>query len=62
MNSKVYGFLGLLTALVIGGCSYLPSRNIDLESFRNLVNNAKCADISNKMYLIDDQMVFWDRQ
>lgn len=34
----------------------------DLESFRELARNAACADIGNRLFLIDKKLVFWDRQ
>jgi hypothetical protein len=35
---------------------------INLEPFRELARNASCADIRNRLFLIDRQLVFWDRQ
>ena len=33
--------------------------SIELNIFRNIARNATCADITNKLFLIDNQMVFW---
>ena len=32
---------------------------IDLDNFRDMANNASCADVTNKLFVIDNQMVFW---
>ena len=33
--------------------------SIELKNFRNIARNATCADKTNKLFLIDNQMVFW---
>jgi len=33
--------------------------SIELDVFRNMASNATCSDISNKLFVIDNQMVFW---
>lgn len=33
--------------------------SIDLDVFRNMASNATCSDIDNKLYIIDNQLVFW---
>ena len=33
--------------------------SIDLDEFRNMASNATCSDITNKMFVIDNQIVFW---
>jgi hypothetical protein len=39
-----------------------PARQtIDLEPFKSLARGASCADKSNRLFLIDDRLVFWDR-
>ena len=32
---------------------------IELNIFKNMAKNASCADITNKLFVIDNQMVFW---
>jgi hypothetical protein len=34
---------------------------ISLEPFRALARNSTCADKKNRLFLIDEQIVFWDR-
>lgn len=35
---------------------------ISLEPFRELARKADCADVQNRLFLIDGQVVFWDRE
>jgi hypothetical protein len=34
---------------------------IDLEPFRALARASDCADKANRLFVIDDRLVFWDR-
>jgi hypothetical protein len=36
--------------------------DFDLEPFRELARDASCANIVNRLFLIDREMVFWDRR
>jgi hypothetical protein len=33
--------------------------SIGLDVFKNMASNATCSDITNKLFVIDNQMVFW---
>jgi len=33
--------------------------SIELDIFKNLARNATCSDITNELFVIDNQMVFW---
>jgi len=35
---------------------------INLEPFRELARNESCADVRNRLFLIDRRMVFWTRE
>jgi len=35
--------------------------NIDLEPFKKLAHESSCADVNNRLFLIDNRFVFWDR-
>jgi hypothetical protein len=35
---------------------------VNLEPFRELARNASCADVRNRLFLIDQRLVFWDRE
>lgn len=35
---------------------------VNLEPFRDLAMNASCADKVNRLFLIDEHLVFWDRE
>ncbi|MFX0198368.1 MAG: hypothetical protein ACFFCW_19795 [Candidatus Hodarchaeota archaeon] len=50
--------LFIATLVMVSTCH----KPIDLEPFKELARNADCADISNRLFLIDKKMVFWDRQ
>jgi len=41
--------------------SHSVKQNIDLEPFKALARSSSCADKSNRLFLIDDRLVFWDR-
>jgi hypothetical protein len=43
-----------------GGIAIRPA--IDLEPFRELARNADCADTRNRLFLIDQRLVFWTRE
>jgi hypothetical protein len=49
--------------LLVAGCTPTPagpSSAVDLEPFMALAKAAGCADTRNRLYLIDDQLVFRD--
>ena len=53
----------LLTMLFLTRCVWIPFQRqsgIDLTAFEQLARNEPCADIRNQLFLIDDQLVFWD--
>lgn len=33
--------------------------SIELDEFQNMAINATCSDIANKLFVIDNQLVFW---
>jgi len=52
-------------AMGIGGCGGSPreaSPEVDLSPFRDLARSSDCTDIKNRLFLIDDTLVLWDRQ
>ncbi|MEE8186463.1 MAG: hypothetical protein V3T99_02235 [Nitrososphaerales archaeon] len=48
--------------LMIGVFSCEDDNGINLELFRELARNTSCATITNRLFLIDEEMVFWDRR
>ena len=56
----------LLVALCMStGCTDSPAEapaDVDLEPFISLARNSDCADVRNRLFLIDEQVVFWDRE
>jgi hypothetical protein len=56
----------LLLALGIAGCSgpskETPPPTVDLSPFREVARSSECADIKNRLFLIDGTLVLWDRQ
>jgi len=49
----------LLLLLWCGACE--SHSGVDLGPFRKMARAGACADIRNNLFLIDDQLVFWDR-
>jgi hypothetical protein len=48
---------------VLAGCvwiSFGSSSAVDLAPFKAMAANGSCADVRNRLFLIDDQWVFWD--
>jgi hypothetical protein len=35
---------------------------VNLEPFKKLARESSCADVRNRLFLIDNRMVFWDRE
>jgi len=72
-NSRAFILLLFVVALV--GCSNdnpnestsardtppISEHMIDLEPFKALARGSSCADRSNRLFLIDDRLVFWNR-
>jgi hypothetical protein len=58
-------FTVLLTAiLLIAGCGSDPTgppQAPDLEAFKAMARAADCADLRNRLFLIDGSLVFWDK-
>ncbi len=55
----------LSTALLLlascAGTSIEPRSTVDLAPFQKMAGPSPCADRRNRLFLIDDQWVFWDR-
>ena len=65
--SKAQMFILLVAlAAVAPGCLDDEPREgtpeVNLEPFRALARASDCADVTNRMFLIDRKLVFWDRQ
>lgn len=56
----------LLLTLSFAGCSgpskEAPPPTVDLSPFREAARASECADIKNRLFLIDGTLVLWDRQ
>jgi len=54
----------VITAIILAGCDH---GTIDtgsggaLAPFRHMAATSSCADVRNRLFLIDRQLVFWDR-
>jgi hypothetical protein len=54
----------LAAALTLSaGCNNdSTTSGIDLTAFKAMAASADCDDIRNRLFLIDERMVFWDRE
>ena len=56
--------LAWLSLAVLSGCvrhSSRPSSRLDLQPFKEMARTSTCAEERNRLYLIDHELVFWDR-
>lgn len=69
-RSVTHGVAGSLTMLAVlllpAGCESDhdptdPGPAVDLEPFRDLARGAPCADLRNRLFLVDNRLVSWDR-
>ena len=65
-HSRARDLVALLMTgvLSLSGCkppATEPPASVDLESFRTMARTSGCADSRNRLYLIDEKLVFWDR-
>src|SRR5262245_45888322 len=53
----------LCSPFLAASCGHNPARPwvTDLESFKTLARRSACADLKNRLFLIDRRFVFWDR-
>ena len=61
----ICGVLFLFIFLLPSGCgesSGDAKSETDLNAFKEMARLADCADLVNRLFLIDGQMVFWDRR
>lgn len=61
---RILALLLLAGLLALAGCHDRPTgpgAGVDLESFKALARQSDCADLRNRLFLIDGVMVFWDR-
>ncbi len=61
--SLTHSILILLFAAVASGCLSRPAETeVDMEAFQQLARSADCDERSNRLFVIDGRLVFWDRQ
>jgi hypothetical protein len=63
MRSITFVLAAVLT--LSAGCnndSTTTTSGIDLTAFKAMAASADCDDIRNRLFLIDERMVFWDRE
>ncbi|MFC2154930.1 hypothetical protein ACFLRB_00365 [Acidobacteriota bacterium] len=62
-NPLTIVFLGVLCFALssITGCKKGNVNELDLSPFIEMARNASCADISNRLFVIDDSLVLHDR-
>jgi hypothetical protein len=50
--------IGIVLAVIFTG----GGSQVDLSGFRQMAGQAPCADLANRLFVIDDQFVFWERR
>lgn len=63
--NAILAVLSSAVLLLVAGCgdeSPEPLSEIDLIPFKEMAKSADCADIRNRLFLIDGQQVLWDRE
>jgi hypothetical protein len=56
--------LFLTALLLLTGCagrSAEPDSAVELAPFKEMARDGGCADVRNRLFVIDDQLVFWER-
>jgi len=51
----------VLVAAGVVACSSEQQRKVDVAAFKKMARGAECADIRNRLYVIDEEFVLWDR-
>jgi hypothetical protein len=65
MFHPIFTILAVSAALFAAGCadeSTEPLCKMNLTPFKELAGSADCADIHNRLYVIDGRLVFWERE
>ena len=65
-RNRVAALAALLPAALLllascAGSSAKPPGAVDLAPFKKAARTAGCADTRNRLFLIDNELVFWDR-
>jgi hypothetical protein len=47
--------------LLLASCAGGPGSTVDLAPFKKMARDGGCADVRNRLFLIDGKLVFWDR-
>ena len=50
-----------LALLLLASCAGGPGSTVDLAPFKKMARAGGCADVRNRLFLIDGKLVFWDR-
>ena len=53
--------IALLLLTSCAGSPTEPPSSFEIAPFKEMARDGGCADIRNRLFLIDDQLVFWDR-
>ena len=62
MIVMLFGFISIV-ATGGGGCTDVPptDEDLDIEPFIEYAETSDCTDIRNRLFIIDDELVLWDR-
>ena len=62
--NAVTAVLAVAALLMLGSCQGVTTSapGVNLAPFKAMARAAACSDRRNRLFLIDDRMVFWDRE
>ena len=63
-RGRLRGALLAALVLALAGCGHhdtLSGPGVDYAGFEEAARHAPCADVRNRLFLIDHALVFWDR-
>ena len=58
----LFGFMSIVATGGGGGTDVIPTdEDLDIEPFVEYAEASDCTDIRNRLFIIDDELVLWDR-
>ena len=58
----LFGFISIVATGGGGGTNGIPpGKDLDIEPFIEYAEASDCTDLRNRLFIIDDELVLWDR-